>query len=67
MKRTDVMQEWLDNLSRDANGVSNTESKEKRLCLFCRKNVDEMEMSELDWREWEISAICPNCYPQEEE
>lgn len=43
-------------------GMSLTEAHEQRICIACRKNVDDIDMNALDQQEWERSGMCPPCW-----
>ena len=62
MERTKELQSFLDNFTKKAFGMSQTEAKEKKVCPFCHKpiNVEDFR-DELSIKEYGISGLCQKC------
>ncbi len=62
MKRTPELQKFLDNFTKKNFGISDTEAKEKQVCVFCGKEVKlEDFRNEISIKEWNISHLCQKC------
>lgn len=61
------MKQFKDALAKDIYGITLTEAHEKGVCVCCKKSMYDMEpLSDIDFREWKISGLCPECFPAEE-
>ena len=62
MKRTEELQKFTDDFTKEAFGKSQTEAKEQKICVFCHNKV-EMEdfRDELSRKEYDISGLCQKC------
>lgn len=62
MERTKEMQNFLDIFAKKTFGRSQTEAKEKGVCVYCGKKI-EMEdfRDELSVKEYGISGLCQKC------
>ena len=63
--KTPEMQEFLNNQAQAWYGMTIDEAHKKRICIICKTPVRGLKG--VDFSEYEISAICPNCFPKEEE
>ena len=62
MERSKEIQSFLDTFTKKAFGRSQTEAKEKEVCVFCHKSINlEDFKDDLSRKEYEISGICQKC------
>lgn len=62
MERTKELQSFLDNFAKKAFGQSQTEAKEKKVCVFCGKGIKMEDFrDELSVKEYGISGFCMKC------
>jgi len=43
-------------------GMTASEAKTQKICISCKKSVDEQTMKPIDVAEYRISALCPSCF-----
>ncbi len=43
-------------------GMTPFEAHQKRICIACGRKIDIENWSELDIKEYNISALCPHCF-----
>jgi len=43
-------------------GMTASEAKAQRVCISCKKPVDEKIMKPIEVAEYRISALCPSCF-----
>lgn len=62
MKRTEELQSFLEGFAKKCFGRSQTESKEKNICVFCGNpiNMDDFR-DRLSIKEYRISGLCQKC------
>ena len=48
------LQDFKDKLSKEVFGRTAPEAQKKSVCVCCGDLVDPLELSDLDWREYEI-------------
>ena len=60
MKRSKKLQEKIDSFAEKAFGESLSKVQEKKICIFCKKEVGKIS-DYLTKKEYEISGICPTC------
>jgi len=58
------LQDFKDKLSKEVFGRTAPEAQKKSVCVCCGDLVDPLELSDLDWREYEISGLCPKCFEE---
>lgn len=56
----------LDLLADDLFGMTRTQAVEAEVCIDCKKQIQSMEMQPVDWDEYYIHGLCPNCNPCKE-
>lgn len=62
MERTKELQSFLDNFAKKTFGRSQTETKEKKVCVFCGKEIKMEDFrDQLSIKEYGISGICMKC------
>jgi len=62
MKRHPKMQKFIDDMTKQAHGISNSEAIEKGVCVECKKRVFINRLrDELNRKEYAISALCQEC------
>ena len=62
MKRTKELQSFLDTFAKKAFGRSQTEAKEKEICVCCgKKIIMEDFKDDLSRSEYMISGLCQKC------
>lgn len=67
MKRDKEVQEVIDDFSKKAFGISQSDAEKKgglmAICVFCKKPVDPEKdfRNEISKKEFEISGICQIC------
>jgi len=62
MERTKELQSFLDNFAKKTFGRSETEAKEKGVCVFCGKEIKMEDFKDqLSIKEYEISGFCQKC------
>jgi hypothetical protein len=60
MKRTEQMQQALDNLTQFVYGLSNSDAGEQNICIACKQPVREFR-DERSVKEYQISRLCQAC------
>jgi uncharacterized CHY-type Zn-finger protein len=62
MERNKGIQNFIDKFAKKSFGRSQTEAKEKKICVFCGE-VIKMEdfKNQLSIKEYEISGLCQKC------
>ena len=59
MERTKELQNFLDSFAKKAFGRSPTEAKEKKICVYCGKEIKMKDFKDqLSIKEYEISGLC---------
>lgn len=53
---------FLDALAKSAFGCTTEEAQQKMQCISCKKKVELATLSEVDQREYALSALCSTCY-----
>ena len=62
MERDKEIQNVIDNFAKKAFGRSQTESKEKMICVFCGEEIKiEDFKDQLSIKEYGISGLCQKC------
>ena len=62
MERSKEVQSFLDTFAERAFGRSQTEAKEKNLCVFCGKEIKMEDFKDqLSIKEYSISGLCQKC------
>jgi len=62
MERSKEVQSFLDTFTKKAFGRSQTEAKEKNLCVTCGKPIKMEDFKDqLSIKEYEISGLCQKC------
>jgi len=62
MERTKELQSFLDGFAKKAFGRSQTEAKEKKICVYCGKKIMIGDFKDnLFIKEYEISGLCQKC------
>ena len=62
MKRTKELQNFLDIFAKKCFGRSQTEAKEKEICVYCgKKIIMEDFRDDLSRNEYMISRLCQKC------
>ncbi len=61
MEREKHLGDLVNTLSKECFGMSLGEAHEKKICIQCKKKMDEFE-NERDRMEYEISGLCSSCY-----
>lgn len=62
MERSKEVQSFLDTFTKKAFGRSQTEAKEKNLCVFCGKEIKMEDFKDqLSIKEYGISGLCQKC------
>lgn len=62
------MQKFKNKMAESMFGISISEAHEQKICVSCKDSIgrvlqDSMNY-DLDYREWKISGLCPNCFPK---
>jgi len=45
-------------------GMTASEARARRVCISCKKSIDERIMRPIDVAEYRISALCPSCFEE---
>lgn len=62
MERSKELQNFLDGFAKKSFGRSQTEAKEKKVCVFCGNEVKiEDFKDQLSIKEYRISGLCQKC------
>jgi len=62
MERTKELQSFLDNFAKKSFGRSQTKAKEKKVCVFCGKEIKMEDFrDQLSIKEYGISGLCMKC------
>ena len=62
MERNKKLQKFTDDFAKKQFGVSQTEAKEKGICVFCHKKINMKDFrDELSIKEYKISGLCQKC------
>lgn len=62
MKRTKQIQNFIDVFAKKTFGISQTEAKEKKICVFCGKEIKMEDFrDQLSIKEYSISGMCQKC------
>ena len=62
MKRSRGLQKFTGNSAKKQFGVSQTEAKEKGICVFCHKKINLKNFrDELSIKEYKILGLCQKC------
>ena len=62
MERPKELQNFLDNFAKKAFGRSQTEAKEKKICVYCGNPINMEDFrDQLSIKEYEISGLCQKC------
>lgn len=62
MERTKELQSFLDNFAKKSFGRSQTEAKEKGVCVTCGNKIKMEDFKdELSKKEYNISGLCMKC------
>jgi hypothetical protein len=60
MKRSEQMQQALDNLTQFVYGLSNSDAGKQNICIVCKQSVGEFR-DERSAQEYQISRLCQVC------
>ena len=62
MERSKELQSFVDNFTEKNFGKSQTESKEKMICVFCGTKIEMGDFKDqLSIKEYGISGLCQKC------
>ena len=62
MKRSKPLQKFLDNFAKKAFERSQTEAKEKKICVYCGNPIKMEDFRDkLSIKEYKISGLCQKC------
>jgi len=62
MERDKGIQNFIDKFAKKSFGRSQTEAKEKKICVFCGKEIKMEDFKDqLSIKEYEISGLCQKC------
>jgi len=62
VERSEGMQKFLDSFAEKAFGRSQTEAKEKGVCVYCGKSIKMEDFKDkLSIKEYGISGLCQKC------
>lgn len=61
MKSKPITQ-FLDTHALRTFGISRTEALARHICIKCRRAIDPLQLAPIDFREYNISALCPKCW-----
>ena len=56
------LQDFKNALAKSLFGMTPAEATKKGVCIACQKKVAKGRLAEKDRREYEISALCPECW-----
>ena len=59
------LDEFKQAMARQMYGMTIAEANEAKICISCKEKVWQLIDKDIEWREWKISALCPNCFPKE--
>jgi len=60
-----TLDEFKDALALVAYGRTRSESLKRGVCVCCGRTVEGKRLSEEDVREYNISALCPQCFEEQ--
>lgn len=58
------LQDFKDQLAKDAFGITQSEAEEKLICISCREPAMSKCYSDLGRREYFISGMCEECFDE---
>jgi hypothetical protein len=62
MERDKGIQNFIDKFAKKSFGRSQTEAKEKKICVFCGEEIKMEDFKDqLSIKEYEISGLCQKC------
>lgn len=60
--KSKIMQKLRDQMARDLYGMTVKEATACSICIDCQDDIDIHSLSDVDWREYCISGLCPECF-----
>lgn len=61
------LRDFQNSLAQVGYGMTYEEAWANMVCISCKKTVDPTQWAEIDRREYFISALCPDCFPEDED
>ncbi len=60
------LQDFKDMIAKQAFGMTTAEAHEKRICIDCKEDIDEIGFpTEEDEAEYRITGLCWRCFPED--
>ena len=56
------LQQFKDKMARAAHGMTKRQALDQFICISCKKDMRNAEMSVKDWKEYNISGYCNVCW-----
>lgn len=56
------MTDFIDNTAKEVFGMTRTSAILKDICIYCKKPVNITTISDIDLKEYKLSALCGVCF-----
>lgn len=63
-KKAPEIENLLNDITKTTYKMTRVEAYNAGVCISCKQSINNMYMTELDLKEYQISCICPQCWDE---